>query len=88
MIAFPQTDVRMIPASAGFHRAVVERRLLVPADPQLREHAANAVAKHSRRGWRLDAPTKRLNIDGLIALAMALDRAERRPEPVRLLGFV
>jgi hypothetical protein len=29
----PQTDVRMIPASAGLHRAVLERGLLVPADP-------------------------------------------------------
>jgi hypothetical protein len=50
--------------------------------------AAHAVARQSRRDWRLDTPTKRLNIDTLVLLAMALDRAERAPEPVRFLGFV
>ena len=33
--AFPQTDARMIPASHALHRAVVERRLVLPADETL-----------------------------------------------------
>jgi hypothetical protein len=27
-------------------------------------------------------------VDGVVALAMALDRAEHKPEPVRLLGWL
>jgi phage terminase large subunit-like protein len=75
--AFPQTDARMIPVSQRLHQAIVERQLVLPADPELSRHAADAVAKHSRRGWRLDSPHARrlIDIDGLVALAMALDRA-------------
>jgi hypothetical protein len=75
--AFPQTDARMIPASQRLDQAIVERELVLPADPELARHAADAVAKHSRRGWRLDSPHARrmINIDGVVALAMALDRA-------------
>lgn len=88
--AFPQSDARMMPASAALHRAVVERRLVVPDDPVLRAHAANAVARHSRRGWRLDRPSRSAgeNIDALIALAMALDACDHQPEPVQLLGWL
>jgi len=46
------------------------------------------VARHSRRGWRIDKPNPRTNIDAIIALAMAVERAEFRPEPVELLGWL
>jgi len=46
------------------------------------------VARHSRRGWRIEKPNPRTNIDAMIALAMALERAEHRPEPVELLGWL
>ena len=87
-VAFPQTDARMIPASQRLYDAVVEGRLVHPNDQQLNRHAANAVARHSRRGWRLDKPERSANIDALVALAMAIERAEARPEPVRLLGWL
>jgi hypothetical protein len=86
--AFPQTDVRMIPASARLHAAIVEQRLVLPDDPELAKHAADAIAKHSRRGWRLDKPTKRTHIDALIALTMALDRVENQPAPVEVIGWI
>jgi hypothetical protein len=44
--------------------------------------------RQTRRGWRLDKPERSLNIDALVALAMALERAELKPEPVRLLGWL
>jgi hypothetical protein len=44
------------------------------------------VAKQSRRGWRIDKPDDRTPTDAIVALAMAVDSAENRPEPVRLLG--
>jgi phage terminase large subunit-like protein len=86
--AFPQSDARMIPASSRLHAAIVEQRLTIPASEELTQHAANTVAKHSRRGWRIDKPDDRTPNDAIIALAMAVDSAENRPEPVRLLGWL
>lgn len=88
VIAFPQTDVRMIPASARLHAAVTEGRLTLSDDPELARHATDAIARHSRRGWRLDKATRSDNIDAMIALCMALERAEHQPEPVELLGWL
>jgi phage terminase large subunit-like protein len=87
-IAFPQSDSRMIPASARLHAAVVEKRLTVPDDPELAQHAANTIAKSSRRGWRLDKPDDRTPNDSIVALCMAVDAAENRPEPVKFLGWL
>ena len=85
---FAQTDQRMIPASARLHTAVIERRITLPDDPELARHAADAIARHSRRGWRLDKPSKETNIDAIVALCMALERCENQPEPVRLVGWL
>jgi phage terminase large subunit-like protein len=87
-VSFPQTDVRMIPASDRLYRAIVEKRLTLPDDEELRQHAANAVAKHSRRGWRIDRANRADNVDAIIALCMALDALEDQPQPVELLGWV
>lgn len=84
----PQTDVRMVPASAGLRAAIVEKRVQLPSDSVLATHAANAVAQHSRRGWRIASPARGVQVDGIVALAMAVERAEHRPAPVRLLGVL
>jgi phage terminase large subunit-like protein len=86
--AFPQTDVRMIPASDRLYRAIVEKRLTLPDDEELRQHAAAAIAKHSRRGWRIDKTKRADNVDAIIAMCMALDALEDQPEPVELLGWL
>lgn len=79
---------RMIPASEGLHRVIVERKLTHPGDPELDRHVAAAVAKQTPRGWRLDKLTKAAQIDGAVALAMAVARASvERPAPVRVLGW-
>jgi hypothetical protein len=49
---------------------------------------AQAIAKHSRRGWRIDKANRSANIDAIIALAMAVDRAEHKPAQVELLGWL
>jgi phage terminase large subunit-like protein len=87
-VAFPQHDARMIPASARLHAAVVEQRITLPDDRELARHASEAIARHSRRGWRIDKRNPRANIDAVIALAMAIERAEVKPEPVELLGWL
>jgi NADPH-dependent 2,4-dienoyl-CoA reductase/sulfur reductase-like enzyme len=70
------------------HAAIVEQRLTLPDDPELARHASDAIARHNRRGWRIDKPNPRANIDAMIALAMAVERAEQKPEPVELLGWL
>jgi phage terminase large subunit-like protein len=87
-VAFPQSDSRMIPASSSLLAAIVERRIALPELEELNEHAANTVAKQSRRGWRIDKPDDRTPNDAIVALCMAVDSAENRPEPVRLLGWL
>jgi Phage Terminase len=84
----PQTDVRMCPASASLRRQVVERGLCFPDDPQLARHAANAIQRHTRRGWRLDKPDRTSPIDAMVCAAMIVHRLEAKPEPVRLIGWV
>ena len=85
---FPQTDARMVPASDRLYRAIVEKRIVLPDNEELRQHAAAAIAKHSRRGWRIDKANRVDNIDGIISLCMALEAAEAKPEPVELLGWL
>lgn len=87
-VELPQTDVRMCPASAGLRAAIVERRIQLPSDATLAAHAANAVASHSRRGWRIASPIRGVPVDGVVSLAMAVERASFKPEPVRLLGWI
>ena len=63
---------------------MVEGRITHPNDPALNAHVANAVAKDSPRGWRLEKAHRTASIDAVIALALALERAEAKPEPVRV----
>jgi hypothetical protein len=44
------------------------------------------VAHHGRRGWRIDKANRSDKIDAVVALAVALDRIENRPEPAKLIG--
>lgn len=88
VLAFPQTDVRMIPASQRLHAAITEQRLTLPDDPEMARHAADSVARHSRRGWRIDKPKPTVHNDSIIALCMALERAEHQAQPVQLLGWL
>jgi phage terminase large subunit-like protein len=85
---FPQQDARVVPASQRLYDAIVEKRLTLPDSPELAQHAAGAIARHSRRGWRVDRPNPCVEIDGISALVMALDRLENRPAPLELLGWL
>jgi phage terminase large subunit-like protein len=87
-VAYPQTDSRLQPASERLHRAVVEKRLKHPDHPDLNAHVHAAIAKTTRRGWKLYRADRDSPIDAVIALAIALDRAEQKPEPVAFYGWV
>ena len=89
VVAFQQSDNRMIPASAALHQAITEGRIHHPDDPKLNEHVAAAVARHGRRGWRIDQAERGANIDGLVALVMAHEaRTAPEPAPTRVLGWI
>jgi hypothetical protein len=66
----------------------VLEHLLLPDVEELNTHAANTVAKHSRRGWRIDKPNTSTPNDAIVALATAVDSATRQGQPVRLLGWL
>jgi phage terminase large subunit-like protein len=91
MVEFPQHDSRLVPASERLSAAILERRLRHPGDPVLDRHVAAAVAKQTQRGARIAHAGGRHasnRIDAVIALAMAVDRAENQPEPARLIGWL
>jgi hypothetical protein len=78
---------RMIPASQRLYDALLEGRLTQPNDPELNAHAA-AIARHSRRGWRLDKAERSDSIDAVVALCMAVERAEHREPAAQLVGWL
>lgn len=75
MVEFPQSNVRMVPASERLYAAIVEQRLQHPNDPALNAHVAQAIAKQTPRGWRIDKAKASDQVDAVVALAMAVDRA-------------
>lgn len=88
IVEWPQSESRMTRCSENVHRLVVEQRLQHPGDPDLDRHAAHAIAKPTPRGWRLVKASDGAQIDALIALAMAAERAEQRPARVKFHGWL
>lgn len=88
MVEFPQTNVRMVPASESLFSAIVERRLSHPDDPELNRHVAHAIAKQTPRGWRIDKATQGEQVDAVVALAMAVDRATQPERRAEFLGWL
>ena len=89
VVEFPQSDVRMIPASQALYAVVMGGRLRHGGDAALREHADNAGAKDGARGWRFHKPNSSGAIDGIIALTMAISRwesEESEDASIRVMG--
>lgn len=87
VVEYPQFDSRLVPATDRLHRAVSERRLTHPDDPALNRHLDGSMLRDTRRGVRLDKRPGQKN-DGMIALLLAVDRAEQPEHAATLLGFV
>jgi phage terminase large subunit-like protein len=88
VVTFPQSDSRRIQASERLYDVIVHKQLVHPDDPELNAHVHTAVAKHTRRGWRLDRPSRGEKIDACIALAMAVDVHAQQPAPVEVVGWL
>jgi phage terminase large subunit-like protein len=78
----------MTAASEGLHAKIVNGELQHPNDPGLNRHVANAVAKQTGRGRRLDKSDRTAQIDAVIALAMSVERAANKPGPVELIAWI
>jgi hypothetical protein len=59
-----------------------------PGDAELDRHVANAHAKPTPRGWRLVKSAEAAQIDGVIALTMAAERAEQRRPVAKVVGWI
>jgi phage terminase large subunit-like protein len=89
VVQFAQSDTRMSPASDRLRTAITRKEITLPPDPELARHAANAVMRLNRRGWRIDKPDRSSPVDAMIALAMVVERSTApAPTPVKLIGWV
>jgi len=89
LVSWGQSETRMTICSENLHRLVVEQRLRHPGVAELDRHVANAQAKPTPRGWRLVKSAEAAQIDAVIALAMAAERASTpAPPPAKLLGWI
>lgn len=73
---FPQSHVRMVPASGLLYDAVMEHRLVHDNDPEVTEQVLSAGVREVPMGWRLDKRVRNRSIDAAIALAMGVQLAE------------
>jgi hypothetical protein len=77
----------MVPASDRLYRIVGKRITLSD-----NEEATSARSRRDRQAqpprWRIDKANRADNVDGIVALCMALESAEAKPEPVELLGWL
>jgi phage terminase large subunit-like protein len=88
VVPFPQSNVRMVPASERLYSVVREGKLRHPNDQALNRHVARTIARKTERGWRIDKTKSRDQIDAVVALAMAVDRATNRAEPAEVVGWL
>jgi hypothetical protein len=76
------------PLPEHLHGVIVERLLRHPSAAELDRHVASAVAKPTPGDWRLVKSAEAAQIDAVIALTMAAERATEPVAPVRLHGWL
>jgi phage terminase large subunit-like protein len=74
---FPQTPMRMTPATKDFYAAVVDKQITHSGDPVLTRHVGNAVLQEDSRGTRIVKESKgsTRRIDLAVCAVMGLARA-------------
>jgi hypothetical protein len=66
----------------------VECRIQLPSDPDLARHAATPSPSTPAAADGSVRPPEAFKVDGIVALAMAVERAEVKPAPVALVGWL
>jgi phage terminase large subunit-like protein len=89
MQEFPQTPANLTAAGQNLFELIRGRNVELYPDADLRQHALNAVAVDTGRGWRLAKEKASRKIDALAALSFAaLDAIEQRPSSAGVTGAV
>lgn len=82
MVEFPQTNPRLVPASALLHEQIMQRRIAHDGDPVLARHVGNVVKLDTDRGWRMGKPKgSPKHIDAAMALCFLVDHAHEPELP-------
>jgi phage terminase large subunit-like protein len=82
MVEIPQSPERMTPVVGSLLELIRRGELHHDGDAILGQHVLNAVPRFNERGFTLQKSKSRGRIDGVIALALAVDRAMREELPV------
>lgn len=83
IVEFPQGPARMLPATEGFFRAVVDGRISHPGDEPMTRHMGNVNVVQTRQGQKLqkEHPNSTKKIDLAICAVMAYQRATQIEPP-------
>jgi phage terminase large subunit-like protein len=81
----PQSPERMTPICGSLLELIKDGQVKHDGDEILRTHVLNAVPRFNERGFTLQKSKSRGRIDGVIALALAVDRALRGEPPKEVL---
>jgi phage terminase large subunit-like protein len=76
MVEVPQSVERMTPACGALLELIKGGKLRHDGDEILATHVLNAVPRFNERGFTLQKSKSRGRIDGVIALALAIDRVQ------------
>lgn len=79
MVELPQTSGNLTGAGQALYDLIRERKLRMYPDGGLRQHALNAAAVETARGWRLAKEKSSRKIDGVVALSFACRDVMERP---------
>ena len=75
VLEYPQSPVRLIPATQRLYEGVINHQLTQSGDPHLAKHISNAAVKVDSRGSRIIKSAYTRKIDAAIATVLAYDRA-------------
>jgi phage terminase large subunit-like protein len=86
MVEVDQSVDRMTVACGGLFELIKGGRMRHDGDETLAIHVLNAVPRFNERGFTLQKSKSRGRIDGCIALALAVERADRQEAPMETLA--
>jgi phage terminase large subunit-like protein len=81
MVEIPQSVERMTTICGSLMELIKRGEMHHDGDPMLRQHVLGAVPRFNDHGFTLQKSKSRGRIDGVIALALAADRAMRHETP-------
>jgi phage terminase large subunit-like protein len=81
MVEVSQGVDRMTPIIGDLYSLIRDGGLSHDRDPMFAQHVVSAEARHNERGFTLKKSGSRGHIDGVIALALAVDRVRNRVKP-------